>query len=29
MLLGRPFDRGNAPSGDAHRLQAATTVISD
>lgn len=29
MLVWRPYDRGHAPSGDAHRLRAATTVISD
>jgi hypothetical protein len=24
MLVARPYDRGHAPAGDAHRLQSAT-----
>ena len=26
MILGRPYDRGRAPEGDAHRMLAATGV---
>jgi amino acid transporter len=29
MVLGRPYDRGQAPEGDAHRLAQATQLISD